>query len=273
MNKLIKIITNKKIIIGVLSVIVIAIGIVFFLKKDNKVYMNAEEITNVFEKVNNAVTMGELLREETTQEEMNFGSNDYYDFMNTPLNKVNFNSLKSRNSDTVGWLKVNGTNINYPVVQAVNNTYYLTRSFTKGNNASGWVFMDFRNDINNLQHNTIIYAHGQTKDTMFSTLKNIYTSSWQENSENHTITVLTAKETLTWQVFSVYKIPTETYYLISTFGSDDSHQKFIDTMLKRSVYNFNTPVAVSDKFLTLSTCLNDEIKVVLHAKLVDKKAR
>lgn len=261
-----------KVLIGLVILIIIMVGVAF-LFRNKEVYMSEEEISNIFENISNSVTMGELIKEETPLEDMTFGSNDYYDFMSTPLNKVNFNSLKKRNSDTVGWLKVNGTNINYPVVQSVNNTYYLTRSFTKGNNASGWVFMDFRNDINNLQDNTIIYAHGQTKDTMFSTLKNIYTSTWQQNPENHTITILTATETQTWQVFSVYRIPTELYYLISTFGKDSEHQKFIDTMLKRSLYNFNTPVTINDKMLTLSTCLNDEIKVVLHAKLVEKKAR
>ncbi|MCM1052897.1 MAG: class B sortase [Ruminococcus sp.] len=269
-----KIMKNKffLIILGVLVVIIIACVVTLNVMDSN---IGKDEIIGLFDKFNKTVTMGEVLKEEVVDPipDMSFGSNDYTDFITTSLDKVNFKSLNERNNDTVGWLHVNGTNINYPVVQAVNNTYYLNRSFTKANNASGWVFMDFRNDINNLQDNTIIYAHGQTKDTMFSTLKNILTPAWQENKDNHTITVLTAKETLTWQVFSVYKIKTETYYLISSFGSDESHQKYINTVLGRSIYNFGTDVTVNDKFLTLSTCLNDEIKIVLHAKLVDKKPR
>lgn len=267
---------NKLFLIVLGVIIFIIIGLIITLCIMNKSKgINNEEIKVLFDKINNNLTMGNLIKEDNTSEQpdMEFGSNDYYDFMNTSLDKVNFKSLSARNNDTVGWLHVNGTNINYPVVQAINNTYYLTRSFTKANNSSGWVFMDFRNDLNNLQHNTIIYAHGQTKETMFSTLKNILTPAWQENKDNHIITVLTPKETQTWQVFSVYKIKTETYYLISSFGSDESHQKYIDTVLGRSIYDFGTGATINDKFLTLSTCLNDEIKIVLHAKLVDSKPR
>ncbi len=269
-----KIFKNKFFLITLIVLIIVIIVCIITLNTMSS-NPSKEDIIRLFDKLNNTITIGKVLKEEVVDPipDMSFGSNDYTDFISTPLDKVNFKSLLARNNDTVGWLHVNGTNINYPVVQAINNTYYLNRSFTKNNNASGWVFMDFRNDMNNLQDNTIIYAHGQTRDTMFSTLKNILTSSWQENPDNHKITVLTPKETLTWQVFSVYKIKTETYYLISSFGSDESHQKYIDTVLGRSIYNFNTDVTVNDKFLTLSTCLNDEIKIVLHAKLVDKKPR
>ena len=89
------------------------------------------------------------------------------------LINVDFQELKSTNNQTVGWIQVNGTNINYPFVQANDNKYYLTHSFDKSHNTSGWVFLDYRNNIQTLDKNTILYAHGRIDKTMFGTLKNI----------------------------------------------------------------------------------------------------
>lgn len=194
--------------------------------------------------------------------------NDYWRYINLPMISVNFNELKQKNSDTVAFLKVNGTNINYPVVQTTNNDYYLHHSYDKSKNDAGWVFLDYRNDINNFQDNTIIYAHGRYDTTMFGSLKNIFKNDWYNNTENYVIHLSTPTRNTLWQVFSVYKIPTETYYLTSSFGTNESHQKFINTITSRSKYNFNTITNTNDKILTLSTCYNNKEKVVLHAKLI-----
>ncbi len=191
----------------------------------------------------------------------------------TAFISVDFTELLNRNSDTKAYLKVNGTNISYPIVQATDNDYYLTHSFNKSNNKAGWVFLDFRNDINNLNDNTIMYAHGRTNQTMFGSLKNVLSNEWQNDPENHIIRVSTPNENTLWQVFSVYSIPTETYYITTSFESDAKHQTFINTLLNRSIYDFKTNVNIEDKILTLSTCLNDNDKVVLHAKLIAKQAR
>lgn len=194
--------------------------------------------------------------------------NDYWRYINLPMISVNFNELKQKNSDTVAFLKVNGTNINYPVVQTTNNDYYLHHSYDKTKNDAGWVFLDYRNDINNFQDNTIIYAHGRYDTTMFGSLKNIFKNDWYNNTENYVIHLSTPTRNTLWQVFSVYKIPTETYYLTSSFGTNESHRKFINTITSRSKYNFNTITNTNDKILTLSTCYNNKEKVVLHAKLI-----
>ncbi len=199
--------------------------------------------------------------------------NDYYDFINKPLSEVNFDELKKVNKETVAFLHVNNTNVNYPVVQTSDNDYYLTHAFNKSKNSAGWVFMDYRNDIDNLNANTIIYGHGSLKTTMFGTLKNAVKSSWYTNNSNRTITLLTSKYILTWRIFSIYTVPYETYYLISDFGTDESHQRFINTMLSRSIYDFGESVDLSDRLLTLSTCYNNQLRLVVQAKLVSKVAR
>lgn len=199
--------------------------------------------------------------------------NDYWKYMSLPLINVDFNELKGKNSETVAFLKVNGTNINYPVVQTSNNSYYLTHSYDRSKNDAGWVFLDYRNDIDNLQDNTIIYAHGRYDTTMFGSLKNVFKNNWYENTENYVVYLSTPNYNTLWQVFSVYSIPTETYYLTSSFGSIESHQRFIDTIISRSKFNFNASVDTNDKVLTLSTCYNTKEKVVLHAKLIKRVSK
>ena len=166
-------------------------------------------------------------------------NNDYWNYIKLPLINVNFNDLMNKNPDTVAFLKVNGTNINYPVVQTNDNKFYLNHSFDKSYNEAGWVFMDYRNDVNQLSDNTIIYAHGRWDTTMFGSLKNVFKNNWYQNTDNYVVHLSTPAYNSLWQVFSVYTIPTETYYITSNFGTDESYQKFLTTIQSRSVYSSN----------------------------------
>lgn len=200
-------------------------------------------------------------------------NNDYWNYIKLPLINVNFDELLAKNSDTVAFLKVNGTNINYPVVQYNDNSYYLTHSYDKSKNDAGWVFLDYRNDINNLSQNTIIYAHGRWDTTMFGSLKNVFKNDWYNKTDNYVVHLSTPSYNSLWQVFSVYSIPTETYYLTSNFGTTESFQTLLNTIEGRSKWNFNAEVNTNDKILTLSTCYNDKEKVVLHAKLIKTQTK
>ena len=196
--------------------------------------------------------------------------NPYWDYINMNMINVDFNGLKRTNPDVVGWLKVNGTNINYPFVQSSDNDYYLTHSFNKSYNGAGWVFLDYRNNGTNNKH-TIIYAHGRSNKTMFGTLKNVLNNGWLNNTNNYVIKISTETENSLWQVFSVYRIPTTSDYLQTNFNDDIEYQNFLDMIKDRSVHNFDTNVASTDNILTLSTCYNNSDKMVVHAKLIKKE--
>ena len=200
-------------------------------------------------------------------------ANPYWDYIKMNLINVNFKELKDINSDTKGWIQVNGTNINYPFVQTSNNKYYLNRSFDKSYNNAGWVFLDYRNSINNLSKNTIIYAHGRLDTTMFGSLKNILSSGWLDNTDNYIVKLSTETENTLWQVFSVYHIPTTSDYIQVNFSSDEEFKNWTMMLINRSQFNFNTTVNELDNILTLSTCFNEDEKVVLHAKLIKKETK
>lgn len=184
------------------------------------------------------------------------------------VESLNIPKLKKINSDTVGWIQVKGTNINYPVVQTNNNDYYLDHDYNKAKNTAGWIFMDYRNDPLLSNKNTIIYGHGRLSKIMFGTLKNILNSDWYKNKNNYYVRYYTNKTKNIWEVFSVYRIKTTSDYIQVSFSSDDEYIRFLRKLQKRSAYDFNTYLTKEDKIITLSTCYNKKEKVVMHAKLV-----
>jgi len=198
--------------------------------------------------------------------------NPYWDYIKMKLINVDFKDLKKKNNDTVGWIQINGTNINYPFVQTNNNSFYLNHSFNKSKNNAGWVFMDYRNNSTNFNKNTIIYAHGRSDNTMFGSLKNILKSKWLDDPNNFIIKLSTEEENTLWQVFSVYKTPTTADYLAIDFLNKDVFLKFANKLVNRSQFNFNTSINENDKILTLSTCYDSREKVVLHAKLIKRES-
>lgn len=182
---------------------------------------------------------------------------------------VSFEELKQKNSDTIAWLKVNGTDIEYPVVKTTNNDYYMTHSFDKNYNTAGWVFIDYKNKLDGTDNNMVIYAHNRRDGSMFGTLKNILTQEWQNNKENFIIPFITENEKSEYQVFSVYEIESEDYYITTNFATNSEFQEFINKIKARSEKDFNIDVTTDDSILTLSTCAdNNKYRVVLHAKKI-----
>ncbi len=180
-----------------------------------------------------------------------------------------FSTLQEINKDTVGWLTVNNTRIDYPVVQAKDNDYYLRRDYYQNKNRHGWIFMDYRNNPDELNENTIIYGHNLANQTMFGTLRYALNSYWYKKSANQIITFNTPNENMKFQIFSIYTIPTTNDYLDITFPTTDAYQTYIDLVKGRSIYDFNIEVTTDDKILTLSTCANgNDKRLVIHAKLI-----
>ena len=179
--------------------------------------------------------------------------------------KINFEELKQRNSDTVAWLKIENTNIEFPIVQANNNSYYLTHNFDKEYNVAGWIFADYKNKLDGTDRNIVVYGHNMRNNSMFGSLKDVITEEWYNNEENKYITFVTENEYQTYQVFSVYQIKTEDYYIKTEFKSNE-FTEFIDTITKRSKKYFGINVSKEDTILTLSTCANNnKYRVVLHS--------
>ena len=184
--------------------------------------------------------------------------------------KIDFEKLKKQNSDTVGYIKVKNTNIDYVVVQTNNNSYYLNHNFKKEKNKAGWIFLDYRNKLDGTDKNTIIYGHNMKDGSMFETLSNVLQKWWYEDSNNYIVTFTTEEKTFMYQVFSTYDIKNEDYYIKTKFNSDNDYEKFLKTIKSRSNHDYGIELTKDDTILTLSSCLGaGEKRVVLHAKKVN----
>lgn len=240
--------------IQLISIIVIAIALyyIYVWYTDNK---NTDKVLeNIFDNI-------DISSEDVSVDEIE-----------TSMLKIDFDNLISLNSDTIGWIRVWGTDINYPVVQTNDNSFYLTHSFDKSYNKAGWIFADYTNSNlknNQLDENTVIYGHNRENRSMFGTLSNTLKKEWRDTGKNRYINFSTRDESMLWEVFSTYTIDREGYYIKTNFSSDEEYKEFIKTIKARSIYNFNTNVTTNDKILTLSTCTNiGQGRTVVHAKLM-----
>ena len=130
--------------------------------------------------------------------------------------------------------------------------------------------MDYKNKLDGTDKNIVIYGHNIKDGSMFGTLKNILEEEWYNNEENYIIDLITEKEKLRYQVFSVYKIENEDYYIDTEFKKNE-FVKFIETLKERSIKYFDVEVVEEDSILTLSTCAdNNKYRVVLHAKRINE---
>lgn len=240
---------NKNFFNGIIYLILIGLLIYSGIKifKWNKENSNNNNITD---KINEAVTV----------EKNSEGKEDF---------NINFNTLKKQNEDTVAWIKVNNTNVKYPVVKAKDNSFYLTHSFDKSNNSAGWIFADYKNKFDDTDKNIVIYGHNRRDGSMFSSLKNALNPNWYNNDLNRNILLYTENEEYNYEIFSIYKIESEDYYIKTEFNDENDFEDFLNTVTKRSVQDFGVNVSKDDSILTLSTCANNnKYRVVIHAKKV-----
>lgn len=259
------------VIIGVISLTAIFISSI----EISKWIFDNNKTKETIDVINNVASL-EVIEDDENTEFVNIieeKTSDYWYYVSFPLINVDFTELLVKNSDTIAWINVNNTNINYPIVQTTNNDYYLDHSYDKTYNDAGWVFMDYANSSNFSDQNTIIYAHSRLDKTMFGSLSKVFSYDWYTNKDNHIIRISTQTENTSWQIFSVYKIPEETYYITKSFANTEYFQTFINTIINRSIYNFNSGVNINDKILTLSTCYSETERTVVHAKLIKRSLK
>ena len=196
--------------------------------------------------------------------------NLYKRYAKLGINSVSISELRKTNENIVSWLTVDGTNINYPIVKGSDNSFYLNHDINGNMKLSGWTFMDYRNSIDMSDDNTVFYGHNLANKTAFGSLTNVFKEDWLENS-NHYIVVLTEEGKYVYEVFSIYTIDPEVYYLQNNFNNKDDFSIFVSTLKSRSNYDFGVEVGKEDKIITLSTCTDDnKNRNVVHAKLIKK---
>ena len=171
-------------------------------------------------------------------------------------------SIKKDNLNTVGWLIVEGTNINYPVVKYKDNDYYLNHDFNNQKNSAGWIFMDYQNKLDD--QNIIIYGHHRRDGSMFGSLDKILNT----NNKNLNISFITKDETINYKIFSIYKTSSDDPYNSISFKD---FKKTLKDFSNKSLINFNNNYLDAKQIITLSTCDNNNIdRIVVHGYKLQK---
>lgn len=183
---------------------------------------------------------------------------------NNPSRRViDFAELKRKNPDTIGWLYIPDTKIDYPVVQAEDNDKYLHTLFTGETNKAGAIFMDFRNNDPFMDENTLIYGHNMRNASMFHDLR-YYVE--QDFYNNHKVAYFYTEEgAYKLNIFSAYTTHADNLYSDVHLGAAP-----VETLRKlaaSSKIKADFTPAEDSRIVSLSTCAYDynDARYVLHA--------
>lgn len=173
--------------------------------------------------------------------------------------------IYNKNKKLIGWIQIDDTMINYPVMQTVNNEYYLDHNFNQEEDKNGCIFMDYQCDVVKGCDNIILYGHHMKSGKMFGTLNKYSQKSYYD--EHPTILFDTIYEKGEYQIMYVFrsKVYSEEdvnfkYYQFINAGSEKEFNSYINEMKALSLYDTDVTAAYGDKLLTLSTCDYQENK-------------
>jgi|GEM_PF-1650517 len=173
--------------------------------------------------------------------------------------------LRAINQETVGWLHVDGTEVDYPIVQHADNDYYLNVDAAGRKSMYGSIFIDFRSDFQHSQQNIVIYGHNMLDGSMFGSLQSYRNQTFF--NEHRWISIETPAASTKWEIFSVYTINAQKDQVDVAYGSEQGVQQAIDAYRQKSLFPGPALASEADRLLTLVTCSNgtDDTRLVIHA--------
>ncbi|MCR1850207.1 class B sortase [Paraclostridium sordellii] len=191
----------------------------------------------------------------------------YSESKNLSIKSEGSKNLISINPNYKFWLKLDNTNIDYPVVQTDNNDHYLNYDFYNKPSDSGCIYMDYRDNAKS--KNIILYGHNMRNKTMFNNLLQFKDKDFFD--KNNKIRVFKDNKEYIYEVFSVYTTDSKYDYLITNFNNPNEFKNYINNVKNKSLFKSNIKVNSNDKIITLSTCSYefDDARTVVHAKLLN----
>lgn len=183
--------------------------------------------------------------------------------------QVDFTQLSEINPDIVGWIYIEGTNINYPVVQGSDNDYYLKHLFDGSYNSSGCIFLDYRCSADLSDQHSIFYGHHMSNKTMFGGLM-----AYKEQAfyDEHSVALLVTPT-------AYYKIQFFSGYVSDNWSSswnldldDTNRAAWLKEIMEKSCFNANYVPTTDDSIITLSTCTYEfsNAKFLLHGYISER---
>lgn len=240
---------NKKYIIILLLLIVILVISSFFIIKE---FAENKKETDIYDELQ------EIVIEENTDIDTTNVDTEIEKSEGESSNKYNLENIAKINSDIVGWIKIENTNIDYPVMQ--NGDYYLHRNIYKNYSSHGTPYLA---EYCNIQYsdNLIIYGHHMNDNSMFAQLDNYKKHSFYENHKYIKFYSYYNGKTIekTYEVAIAFKTVVYSdkgfkYYNYTNFSDVQELNDFIENCRKLEFYNTGIDINYGDKLITLSTC-------------------
>ncbi len=170
---------------------------------------------------------------------------------------IDLNTLYKQNNDLVGWIKINGTNIDFPLMK--NKEYYLRRDFQKNKSKYGVPFIAEYCDIND-SDNVVIYGHNMKNGAMFAELEKYEDKSFYDENSEILIYLISNGTTVQrkYKIFSVFKVKDDEndfeYFNFTNATNENEYNVFIENCKERSIYQIDSEIEYKDKLITISTC-------------------
>lgn len=232
----------------------------FSLKQEAKEQSKLLSTINIYEKegtkqvVQNVSKDGEEKYEETAIVENTEEQKEETERM------LQVKELQGQNVDIIGWLEIENTNINYPVLQGTDNSYYMTHNYKKENSKNGAIFLDANYNWNIPSNNLLIYGHNLGNGMMFQELLKYEKESFYQ--EHPIIRFTTTEEDAQYEIISVFKSRVYhkseknvfRYYFFLNNESEEEYNQFVKNAKNASLYSIDTTANYGDQLITLSTC-------------------
>lgn len=190
--------------------------------------------------------------------------------------RVDFSNLLQINQDIIGWIYMEDTVVNYPLLQGVNNFYYLDKTYYKKYLASGSIYLDCDNERDFSDAHSIIFGHNMKNHTMFGDLSDFHEESYLKEHPYVDI-ILTDGTWLRYEIFSMYRAHIDDGTYRAPLNKAENFKPFMELVTEKNMHaasQLDLPqVQANDRVLTLSTCTEDSAdleRFVVHAVLISQ---
>ena len=236
-----KIKTNNKLkkILLITLIVILVLGILYISYYLYQNYKNKKDNTEIL----NNIKIDETQITETKTERM-----------------LKLEELQKENTEIIGWLEIEGTNINYPVMQTDNNDYYMNHNYKKEYSAPGSLFLDKDFDLENGSSNYLIYGHRNKNGLMFEDLLKYENQNFY--NEHKKVKFTTNEEDSEYEILAVFysrlyynsEKDVFRYYYFVNAKNEEEYNDFVSNAKKASIYDTNVTAKYGDQLMTLSTC-------------------
>ena len=190
------------------------------------------------------------------------------------FSKIDFAGMRAVNEDVIGWIQIMDSPVDYPLLDADDNKYYLNHTYDRQWSSYGSIFLEPRNNPDLSERHLVIYGHNMVNESMFGSLLEY---KKQEYADTHPeITICMPDRDLTYRVFSAYTAHVDSAAYKMTFSDDASFMEMANQMKANSVITADFMPTAEDQVLTLSTCTPEGAKkyrFIVNAVLVEDSSK